>query len=149
MAVFFKPQRRVNPQDKREAKFYPQAVVINNVDTDTVAREIAGLSSLSTGDVKNTIDNLVTVMNRHLCNSHSVTLNGFGTFRLSLRSPKNGVEKEEDVNTGKTKIYVRFVPAGTRNANRTIASRNLFAGVKCLRYGTTDKPASGGTVPGA
>ena len=67
-------------------------MLTGNVDTEQVAKEIAELSSLSTGDSKNVIDNLVTVMTRHLQSSESVTLDGLGTFRLTMKSTMNGVE---------------------------------------------------------
>lgn len=132
--LLYKAQKRKNPLKKEEVKFYPQVVITSNVKTDTIAKEIAQLSSLSTGDVKNTIDNLVTVMSRYLCNSQSVTLDGLGTFRLSMKNPKSGVATADEVNSQTAKLFVRFIPAGVRNADRTIAKRNLMEGVKCLRY---------------
>ena len=49
--------------------YYPRVVLTGSVGTDQIAREISELSSLTTGDVKNVIDNLVTVVTRHLQSS--------------------------------------------------------------------------------
>lgn len=52
-----------------------------------IADEISRVfNSLSSGDVKNCIDNLVTVMTQHLQRSQSVTLEGFGTFRVVMKA---------------------------------------------------------------
>jgi predicted histone-like DNA-binding protein len=66
-------------------------------EQDPTAKEIAAYSSLSTGDVKNTLDNLVTVAAQHLQASESVTLDGFGTFRMVMKSNGKGVELPEKV----------------------------------------------------
>ena len=43
----------------------PELYVRGNVDSAQLSKEIAAYSSLSPGDVKNTLDNLVTVMGQH------------------------------------------------------------------------------------
>ena len=81
MPVIYKSFQSVLANKEGKKLFYPRVVLTGNVDTEQVAKEIAELSSLSTGDSKNVIDNLVTVMTRHLQSSESVTLDGLGTFR--------------------------------------------------------------------
>lgn len=56
--------------------FYPRVVRVGHVNTATIAEEIARYSSLSPGDVKNSLDNLVAVMTQHLQSSESVTIEG-------------------------------------------------------------------------
>ena len=92
MPVIYKSFQSVLANKEGKKLFYPRVVLTGNVDTEQVAKEIAELSSLSTGDSKNVIDNLVTVMTRHLQSSESVTLDGLGTFRLTMKSTMNGVE---------------------------------------------------------
>ena len=79
-------------------------VLVGNVTTDQVAREIAAYSSLSSGDVKNVIDNLVTVMTQHLQASQSVTLDGLGSFRLTMRSSGRGVETADEVSASQATL---------------------------------------------
>ena len=86
MPVIYKSFQSVLANKEGKKLFYPRVVLTGNVDTEQVAKEIAELSSLSTGDSKNVIDNLVTVMTRHLQSSESVTLDGLGTFRLTMKS---------------------------------------------------------------
>lgn len=42
--------------------FHPRVIYTANISTSQIAKEIAAYSSLSPGDVKNTLDNLVTVI---------------------------------------------------------------------------------------
>ena len=80
MPVLYKPFQSTL-EDKKSGKklFYPRVVRSGNVDSAQLSKEIAAYSSLSPGDVKNTLDNLVTVMGQHLQSSESVSVDGLGT----------------------------------------------------------------------
>ena len=82
MPVLYKPFQS-NLEDKKSGKklFYPHVVRTGNINSAQLSKEIAAYSSLSPGDVKNTLDNLVTVMAQHLQSSESVSVDGLGTFR--------------------------------------------------------------------
>ena len=84
MPVLYKPFQSTL-EDKKSGKklFYPRVVRSGNVDSAQLSKEIAAYSSLSPGDVKNTLDNLVTVMGQHLQSSESVSVDGLGTFRMA------------------------------------------------------------------
>ena len=118
--------------------YYPRVVRTGNVTIAQIAKEIAGYSSLSTGDVKSTIDNLITVMTAHLHASESVTLDGLGTFRMVMCAPGKGVENPKDVSASQAQFKVRFQPSSTRNSNGTLATRALVTGVKCVRIDRQD-----------
>lgn len=94
MPVIYKSFQSVLANKEGKKLFYPRVVLTGNVDTEQVAKEIAELSSLSTGDSKNVIDNLVTVMTRHLQSSESVTLDGLGTFRHEVHHERCGRPSE-------------------------------------------------------
>ena len=93
--------------------------------------------------MKNTLDNLVTVMGQHLQASESVSLDGFGTFRMVMKSNGKGVETSEEVSAAQASLTVRFLPNFTKNPDRTTATRSLVTGAKCVRFDRTDTPASG------
>ena len=148
MPVLYKPfQSKLETREKKRL-FYPRVVLKGNVDTRVIAAEIAGYSSLTSGDVKNTIDNLVTVMAKHLQASESVTLDGLGTFRPVLLSRKPGFETADAVRPSVSVLTVRFSPAVTRNADRTVATRSMTTGAVFARYEpdeeTASAPAGGG-----
>lgn len=144
MAVLFKGFQSPLPDKEGQKLFYPRVMLTGNVGTNLIAAEIAELSSLSTGDTKNVIDNLVTVMTRHLQASESVTLDGLGTFRPTLHTRGKGVKTLEEVSATQSVLYVCFTPCSTRKSDRTVATRSLVTGAKFTRY---DKTAAGTTEP--
>ena len=141
MPVFYKAAQSILENKAGKKLFYPRIVLKGNVTTDQIAREIAEYSSLSKGDTKNTIDNLVRVMTTHLQSSESVTLDGFGTFRMTMKSNGKGVEAT---------LTVRFLPSYTKNPDRTVATRSMVTGVKCLPYNSkvTGNGSGGGSSSG-
>lgn len=148
MPVIYKSFQSILANKDGKKLFYPRVMLTGNVSTEQVAREIAELSSLSTGDSKNVIDNLVTVMTRHLQSSESVTLDGFGTFRLAMQSTMNGVEDPAKVSATQASLHVRFLPASKRNLDGSVSTRSLVTGVKCVRFDLQDKPSGGGNDGG-
>lgn len=140
-------------QSKKENKenlklFHPRVVHVGTVGTTQLAKEIAEYSSLSTGDVKNTIDNLVLVMTKHLQSSESVTVEGLGTFGLVLRSRGKGAATAAEVTAAQALLAVRFTPTSTKNQDRTTATRALITGVKCVPYSKETASAGGSTPDG-
>ena len=81
---------------------------------------------------------------QHLQSSESVTLDGFGTFRLVMKSNGRGVETAEDVSAAQSSLTVRFLPCSTRHLDGTMATRSLVTGARCVRFDRADAPASGG-----
>lgn len=118
--------------EEGQRMFHPRAVYTGNVGIEQLAKEVAAYSSLTSGDVKNTIDNLITVMTAHMQASETVTLNGLGTFRLAFRSKGNGASTAEDVKAFQSRLVVRFTPSTTRKTDGTVATRSLITGVKCV-----------------
>ena len=82
-------------------------------------------------------------MGQHLQASVSVSLDGFGTFRMVMKSNGKGVETSEEVSAAQASLTVRFLPNFTKNPDRTTATRSLVTGAKCVRFDRTDTPASG------
>lgn len=132
--------------------FYPRAVRVNTVDTERISQEIAAYSSLTPGDVKNTIDNLIRVMQQHLQASESVKLDGLGIFRLVMVSKGKGVETKEEVSASQAKVTVRFQPTITKNVNGTVATRSMVTGLTFRKFDsaltetpdTDEKPGGNG-----
>ena len=134
MPVIYKAQKSTLATKEGKKLFYPRVITTGNVGTNQLAREIAELSSLTTGDVKNTIDNLVIVIARHLQASEIVTIDGLGSFRFTLTTSGNGVELEEDVTAAQSVLRVRFLPATTRRTDGSVATRSLVDGARCVRF---------------
>lgn len=148
MPVLYKAFQSVLENKNKQRLFYPRVVLKGHVTTDQVAQEISEYSSLTKGDTKNTLDNLVRVMTTHLHASESVTLDGLGTFRLVMKSTGEGVESAAKVSPAQATVTVRFQPSTTKNANRTVATRAMVTGVKFVAYAPDADTASGGTGAG-
>lgn len=115
--------------------YHPQVVTIGSVSLNDLSKEVAELSSLSTGDVKNTIDNLITVMTRHLQSGEGVVLDGLGSFTLSLKSIGKGSETADEVSPSAARLKINFRPSMTRNSDHTVATRSLLTGSSFVRWG--------------
>ncbi len=133
MAVIYEPFQSSLADKSGNKLFYPRVVRTATITTDQIAKEVAQYASLSTGDVKSTIDNLVTVMTNHLHASESVNLEGLGTFRLVMKSKGNGVALAKEVSASQATLTVRFQPSSTKNVDGTMATRAMVTGVKCVR----------------
>ena len=138
-----------NIESKNKKRLYhPRVVTVGRVKTEGLAKEVAELSALSPGDVMSTIANLVTVITRHLRDSHSVTLDGLGTVYLTLTSVGKGVEKEEDVSPEQAQLMLRFMPARKRNPNGTTATRAMLTEYTFRRADSLlTEDGKGGIVP--
>ena len=134
MPVLYKAIQSQFENKEKKRPFYPRVVITGKVDTDQIAREIAEYSSLTPGDVKNVIDNLVTVMTKHLQSSESVSLDGLGSFRPTLLATKTGFDTAEEVSPSVSTLTVRFTPATTRHPDGTVATRSMATGAVFARF---------------
>jgi predicted histone-like DNA-binding protein len=89
---------RANPQNRSQRKLYATPVNNGMITEDDLKREIAGISSLSRGDVGNVIDSVTEVTPKYLLMGKSVSLGNIGTLRISFSS--EGVDDPADFNVG-------------------------------------------------
>lgn len=66
MPVLYKPFQSVLEDKNRQKLFHSRMMYTANVRIIQLAKEIAAYSSLSTGEVKNMLDNLVTMRKRRI-----------------------------------------------------------------------------------
>lgn len=149
MALIYKPYQSSMKDKFGDKLFYPRVQIVGNVSTKQIAKEIAEYCSLTAGDVKNTIDNLVRVMTTHLQNSNSVTLDGFGTFRIVMNASGKGVATKDDVSASQAKLKVHFQQAFTRHTDGTMSTCPLIDGTRCVKLDpdAEKKPAEDGEAP--
>lgn len=108
MALQFLAVERPNPQTK-EKKWYASPKLTGKRALKDLSKDLAGVSSLSAGDVQNVITNLISELPKWLMEGDSVKLDGFGTFRLSFSS--DGVATKEEVTANNiTDIRILFEP---------------------------------------
>ena len=123
MAYFKKQQLKSN------GKWYPKSVTIGRpVDTDTVAKKLADLSSLSVGDVLSVLKLLGGVIGDYMNNGRSVKLDGVGTFYYTANAEGQGVDSPDKVGAQQiTGTRVRFIPETTRDSSNKVTTRSLVS----------------------
>lgn len=81
----------------------------DTVDLKRIYEDITDLSSLSRGDIKSVVDNMIFVMTKHLCDGRTVNLGEFGIFTPYLSAKACDTLEEVDEKTI-DKVNVRFRP---------------------------------------
>ena len=97
-----------NPQKREEVKFYANPVNLGHKSLDDIARDIAGRSSLTRGDVSNVLYNFIDCLPHYLRDGFSIQLGEFGSMRVTLAS--KGAETEKTFKTETIKPRVVFTP---------------------------------------
>ena len=117
----------IKQQLKSNGKWYPKAKTIGKpVTTAEVAKKLADLSSLSTGDVKSVLDLLGGVLADFMNSGRTVKLEGVGTFYYTVNAEGNGVDTEKEVGAQQiTGTRVRFIPEVSRGSGGQVTTRSL------------------------
>jgi predicted histone-like DNA-binding protein len=103
--------KRANPQNPNGAKKkYANPVNAGKLTLSDFAKEIAGRSSLTRGDIENVLINFLDEMPTFLKIGMSIQLSSFGTLRLSLSS--EGVDEDKAFTATHIKgVKVIFTPS--------------------------------------
>ena len=114
-------------QHKKTQLYYPQAITVGKqVTMAQVATMLADRSTVTKADAYAVLSELGTVMSTFMAQGRSVHLDGIGSFRYTINSTKQGVEKKEEVSSDQiVGIRVRFVPEITRNSDKSVATRSM------------------------
>jgi predicted histone-like DNA-binding protein len=102
--------QRANPLNPKGAKkMYASPVNAGKLTLSDFAKEIAGRSSLTRGDIENVLINFLEELPTFLKIGMSIQLGGFGTLRLSLSS--EGVDEDKEFTVAHIKgVKVIFTP---------------------------------------
>ena len=96
---------------KTSGVYYPQAVVQGKpVETETIAKDLAKISTVSNSDVQAVLGDIAGVMHARIAMGKSVHITGLGYFRYTLDTV--GVKKLEDFDFKKQvkAVRVEFIP---------------------------------------
>ena len=104
----FRLVQKKNPQKRKEVKYYANPVNVGHKSLDDIARDIAGRSSLTRGDVSNVLYNFIDCLPHYLRDGFSIQLGNFGSMRVTLSS--KGTETEKAFKTETIKPRVVFTP---------------------------------------
>ena len=103
---------------KRTGVYYPQAVVQGKpVGTETIAKDLSKISTVSNSDVQAVLGDISGVMHTSMSQGKSVHIKGLGYFRYVLDT--KGVKDPADFDFEKQvqAVRVQFIPERTRTGS--------------------------------
>ena len=106
--------------NKRQGVYYPRAVVQGKpVETETIAKDLAKISTVSNSDDQAVLVDIAGVMHTRMAQGKNVQLTGLGYFRYTLDTV--GVDSLEafDFEKQVKAVRVEFIPERTKLANGT------------------------------
>lgn len=132
MSLFYR-LRRDNRIDS-DNLYYAVAVQTGEMDTSKLADIIQRNCSMKKSDVLAVLTELVEVMNDQLQNSMTVKLDGFGTFKLGVKS--TGAESEEKFSVTKniTGLRCKFLAEGKKSADTGRVVRQFLGGCTLQKW---------------
>lgn len=117
--------------------YYGKAVQLGIVDTDYIADIIQRNCSMKKSDVIAVIAELIEVMTDQLQNSMSVKLDGFGIFKIGLKTV--GADKPENFSISRNVagLRINFVSTGKKSPATNKVTRTFLGGATLQRYDPT------------
>ena len=134
-----KLQKKKNPQKRTEEKYYANPVNLGKKTLRDIARDIAGRSSLTRGDIENVLSNFMDCLPHYLRDGFSVQLGEFGTMRLTLSSEGAATEKAFKTETIKPRVV--FTPGRELKSELSV---NSYESVRKKEEADKDKKKNGG-----
>ena len=110
MAIIYRTYQDNREESLTQGQWFGRAVHVNTIDLEQIGEEIQENVSVKYSDVMGVLIELINVMNRHLNASAVVKLNGFGSFKIGLKT--KGALREEDFSASKNIVGARvnFLP---------------------------------------
>ena len=105
MSVLYRVYEDTREESLTHGQFFGRAVHTGTVELEQLGAEIEENVSVKYSDVMGVLIELVNVMNKHLHSSERVKLNGFGSFKIGLRT--KGALREEDFSATKNIVGAR------------------------------------------
>ena len=114
--------------------YYGRAVQIQTVDTNGLADIIQRNCTVKKSDVLAVINELIEVMTDKLQNSFTVKLDGFGTFKIGLKT--KGADKPEDFSISRnvSGLRVNFISTGKKSQATNKIERTFLQGATLMKY---------------
>ena len=116
MAVMYRLRQDVSEESSTKGKWFAVAYIWDVIDTKKICAKIQENVSVKASDVKAVIEELINVMTDALQDGKRVKLNGFGSFKVGLKS--KGADSREEFTAAKHIVgsRVNFLPETTWRA---------------------------------
>lgn len=132
MAVKYVVAENTNEKSSANGKFYGKAKMIGTTNLKKLAQKIQQMTTATEGDVMVVLTALVAVMKDELANSMRVKLDGFGTFKIGLKSTGAVTHKAfSAANIVGTKVLFQPEMHIEQNGTRT---KDLLQGIRVEEY---------------
>lgn len=119
MAVLYKLYQNNRKNSSTRGQWYARATMTNDVTLEKLASIIQRNCSMKKSDVLAVLTELVEVMQDELQASHRVKIDGFGSFKIGLRSKGAESPKLFSVSKHITGLRVNFQPEVKTSADKT------------------------------
>lgn len=106
--------------NSKQPAYYSCTIVQGNLaETETIAKNLAKISTVSNSDVQTVLGDIVSVMHTRMAQGKSVHIKGLGYFRYVLDT--TGVKSFDDFDFQKQvkAVCIEFIPQRTKLANGT------------------------------
>ena len=99
---------------------YPRAIVQGKpVETETIAKDLSKISTVSNSDVQAVLGDISSVMHMRMSQGKSVHIKGLGYFRYALNTVGVADLKDFDFAKQVKAVRVEFIPERTRMSGGT------------------------------
>lgn len=149
MALLYTAFQSVLENKEGKKLWHPRLIKLSDpMSTYELGTEVSKRGSMTAGDTLNVIETALDIIEQNLRNGRSVCLDRLGTFTITCRSTKNGVETEEEVSSDQiTDLKVRFTPAYTRSkyngTTRSMFNGVTFKKISKAKAANSEEPGSG------
>lgn len=133
MSVKYVLKKVNNQKSPVNGKYCARAKMTDTIDLEGIAERIQRNCTAKGSDVKAVLTELLETMRDELQNSHSVKLNGFGTFRIGLKTKAADSPKTFKVSTNVKGLRVLFQPEVKTSADGT-RTKTFLTGTKVQEY---------------
>ena len=144
MSVFYRLHQDKSKNTVRSGKWYARAVATSVVDTRKLAEIMQRNCTVKKSDILAVLDELVETMRDQLQDSKRVKLDGFGSFKIGIRSCGAATPKDFSTSENVKGMRVIFMPERSTDSagNRT---KQFLQGAKVeeLPTNTVEKKAKG------
>ena len=129
MSVFYRLNQDKSKNTMRSGKWYARAVSTSVINTRQLAEIMQRNCTVKRSDILAVIDELVETMRDQLQDSKRIKLDGFGSFKIGVRSISAATAKEFSVSENIKGMRVIFSPERSTDAsgNRT---KQFLQGIK-------------------
>lgn len=134
---------------KRTGVYYPQAVVQGKpVGTETIAKDLSKISTVSNSDVQAVLGDIADVMHTRMSQGKSVHIKGLGYFRYVLDTVGVANLDDFDFEEQVKAVRVEFIPEREKTASgtytRALVDSDDLEWIELSPDTKDDDPAQGG-----